>query len=200
MRALCLTFLACALVPASLAAQRGPTDRGSILVGGSASLGKSETEVEGQAETSTTFFRVQPEAHFFFADRVGIGGRLSFGHSSGDNVRSSSWGIGPSVRYFLSRNSRGALPFIGGSVNFETGDTEFDGTTTPESEFESKGYEGVIGVTWMLSRQVGLTGEAFARQDEITTKIDGAPDHKATDTNLGVRFGFAAFIFGGRDR
>jgi hypothetical protein len=194
-----LCILACVIAPFAASAQRGPTERGSILVGGSANVGKEEREVN-DTETSTTAFSFAPEALFFFSNQLAIGGRVTFGHSSGDNSRSSSWGIGPAFKYFLSKNSTGALPFVGASVSFQTGDARFTGVGTvpdQEFEFESEAYEGVAGILWMLSRQVGLTGEAYARRAEVKDTPAAGAVIESTTTNLGVRFGFSAFILGG---
>jgi hypothetical protein len=86
------------------------------------------------------------------------------------------------------------LPFIGASVGI--GGSEFDvGGSTSSST--SQTAEVVVGATRLMSRQIGLTGEAFYRTQKLESENSVAPGatNETRMNGTGVRFGFTAFLF-----
>ena len=70
-----IVALTCVVLALPVAAQsRGPTDKGSILVAGSASIARSTSEI-GDVEVKTTGITLNPSLLFFIAPKFAIGGR-----------------------------------------------------------------------------------------------------------------------------
>lgn len=191
--ALVLLTLVVPGLPAPTQAQsRGPTDRGSMLVGGTANVSRSTSEV-GDSESTSTGVSLNPMLLYFVAPRVAIGGQLGLSRLSYDDGSSSSWLLGPAARLYFGGSESRTLPFIG--ANFSLGGASSD-SDVGNASFESDAWsiEGVAGLTWMVSRQVGITGEAFLQRIEIENE-GPTSNVEQTRTEMGIRFGFAAFLF-----
>ena len=181
---------AIALTPALAAAQSAslPTAiaKGSKLVSGTAQLSRTSDEA-GDAVTSIS---VAPNVLFFVADRFAVGGEVSLARSSSEGFTSTSWLLGPAVRYFFTTSNVRTLPFIGGSVDIGRSSAE-----SGSSEFKAELFsaEAVAGITRLFNDNVGITADAFVRnaKQEITSPTPGS---EATLTAFGVRFGVSAFI------
>lgn len=87
------------LVAAPAFAQSTPVSRGSWLMSGSAGFSRSRDDFSDQTSTSVS---ASPTALMFVASRFAIGGTVSGGYSKSDNNRFTSYGIGPSARYYFS--------------------------------------------------------------------------------------------------
>jgi hypothetical protein len=194
MRALVSAFAVLLTAMPSIAAAQsgGPVDRGSWLVGGSGRFSRQTIEV-GSGEATSTTFEISPNLLYFIANRVAIGGQLSVGTTDTENGSGSSWLIGPAARVYLAPSSSRTLPYLGLSI--ATGRTSFEADDSDaEGEGSSWGVEATAGITWMMSRQVGLVLEGFYDRRETTTEF-GDAETESTVTGFGLRFGFAAFLF-----
>ena len=187
-----LTLVVLALPTIALAQSRGPTDKGSMLVAGTANIARSTTEV-GDNESTSTGVSFNPSLLFFVAPRIAIGGQLGLSRINFDGGDGSSWLLGPAARFYFARGAARTLPFVGAGISFGGSSSTNDITdTTVESDVWS--LEGVAGLTWMVSRQVGITGEAFLQRSE-SENTGAIGTLEQTRTDMGVRFGFAAFLF-----
>jgi len=185
-----LTFVGLAL-PAA-AQSRGPTDKGSILVAGSASIARSTSEV-GDIEVKTTGVSLNPSLLFFIAPKFAIGGQLGLSRVSNDDGDATSWLLGPAARLYFGEPSARTLPYVGASVSFG-GFSSDDNESNQNFSSDVWGLEVSAGLTWMVSREVGSTGEAFF--ERATIENDNAVfTSKQKRTDFGIRFGFAAFLF-----
>ena len=170
-------------------APSGPTDRGSKIIGGTAAV--ERTSIEG----STAFnFALQPSLLFFVADRVALGGEVSLGYFDHENANTTSWSIGPAARLYFGPSSSKTLPYIGATVQVGSANTSSDGPVSTDVESSGWRVEGVAGLTFMISRQVGIAGEFVLQRDERTTDL-GTTEQTNTATRFALRFGVAAFIF-----
>ena len=176
-------------IPASAQTVAGPTDRGSLIIDGSASVSRSETE--GQSSTNIS---VQPGLLRFISSGLAIGGRLGLGYSDHETGSSSSWRVGPSARLYFGSSPK-TLKYIGASVLFGSASASSDGPASSESDASIWGVEGVAGLTYMVSRQVGISGEVFAARQENTFELVASPKVTTTSTDYGIRFGLAVFVF-----
>jgi hypothetical protein len=180
-------------VPSIAAAQSGgAVDRGSWLVGGSGRFARQTVEV-GSGDATATTFELSPNLLYFVAHRVAIGGQLAVSTTDTENGSGSTWLIGPAARVYLAPSSSRMLPYLGlavatGRSSFESDDSDAEG------ESSTWGVQGVAGITWMMSRQVGLTIEGFFDRSEDSFEL-GDDDTESTVTGFGLRFGFAAFLF-----
>lgn len=181
------------LFPLALHAQSsdtGPIDKGSKLVGGSASVAVTDDE-NTSAVTSVT---VSPNVLFFVAPRFAVGGLVGVAYSSSDNSSSTNWTLGPALRYFIAEPKATMLPFVGASVQFGRG--SFSSGTSSDVTVTNLGFEGVAGITWMLARHVGLDGELFAQRTTFKASGGALPTTSEFSSNrFGVRFGISAFVF-----
>ena len=93
----------------------GPTDRGSKLVGGSASVSHSD---EGNGQTATSY-QVTPYVLFFVMPRLALGGQAGINYAtfeSGTSIgggHSFGWLLGPAMRWHFPTSSIKLLPFVG---------------------------------------------------------------------------------------
>jgi hypothetical protein len=174
---------------AGQSAPTGPTDRGSKIIGGTASV--SHTSGGG----GSTGISLQPSLLHFIADRVALGGGVGLGYSDNDNGSTTSWRLGPEVRFYFGPSTSKTIPYLGAAVQVGSSSTDSDagpGSVSADASFW--GLEGVAGLTFMISRQVGIAGEAFLQRDELTFE-SALSDVTTSTTRFGLRFGIAAFVF-----
>jgi hypothetical protein len=184
-----LSMLMFALPLAAQTAPSGPPDRGSKILGGTA--GVERTSSEG----STAFsFSVQPTLLFFVANRVALGGEVGLGYFDHENGNTTSWQIGPAARLYFGPSNAKTLPYVGAAVQFGSSNTSTDTPGAGDSESSGWRVEGVGGLTFMISRQVGVAGELVLQRDERTFDV-GTTEVTNSLTRFALRFGVAAFIF-----
>jgi hypothetical protein len=191
MRLLITTSLCLAAsVATAQTAPTSPIARGSRLIGGTASISRSTFE-SGGFENSVTSINLNPMLLVFVRDRIAVGGELGLGHSSTDGGSSTSWSLGPAVRWFFGDVNARTLPFVGGALLIGSTSTESSGT---EFKTSQRGIELVGGATRMLARNLGVTGEAFVVRMNNEQEV-GTATSESTTTSLGLRLGIAAFLF-----
>jgi Outer membrane protein beta-barrel domain len=162
------------------------TDKGSVLIGGSAALTRTTNDTDA-SESSSTLIYVSPRALFFVAPRFGLGGDLSLGRSSSGGRSSTGIGVGPAVRYYFVPPGRSTLPYAGAAVRFNR--LSFELPTGGDRSETFQEFEGVLGIDFMISRQVGIVAEAFA-----STMQRGSGSVATDATTIGLRFGIDAFF------
>jgi hypothetical protein len=187
--ALCLSLVLYSTPLAGQSAPDAPTERGSRIIGGTASV--SHTSGGG----GSTGISVSPSLLYFLADRVALGGGVGLGYSDHDNGSTTSWRLGPEVRFYFGASTSKTLPYIGAAVQVGSSSSDIDdGPGSGSLDASFWGLEGVAGLTFMISRQVGIAGEAFVQRDEQTLETALA-DVTTNATRFGLRFGIAAFVF-----
>lgn len=88
--------------PARVAAQEGPTDRGSVVLGGSISWSSLGGELyEDSDEERYTSILLNPVALFFVAPGLAVGGDLYVENESQGNADATTIVVGPAVAYFF---------------------------------------------------------------------------------------------------
>lgn len=165
-----------------------PLQEGSWLVAGSARIARV-TSKTGAFESKTTAISVNPIAMKFIQNRIAVGGELGLGYSKTGGTKVTTWLLGPAFRYFFFEPPEQNLPFVGAAVML--GSTSFDSGPTSSST-STLGFEAVGGVTRMVSRNVGLTGEAYLSR--TTANPDGTAA-STTTTDFGLRAGISAFVY-----
>ena len=167
------------LVPAFLNAQpEYPTDKGSMLIGGTAYF----TSSGGDARGNNRFNVLSTKIMYFIAQNLAFGGNFLFMNQSWGDDSQTSIGIGPVIIYYLGEPDRKTLPFIGSSFTYAN---------------LSDAYSQIIisvngGVTFMIARNVGITGEAVFQFENFSP--EGGGDSK-TGNSFGIAFGVTAFIY-----
>jgi outer membrane protein len=174
---------------AAQSARSGATDRGSMLIAGSASL--SHTSGEGSSATNMS---LQPSLHYFVANRIALGGELGYSYTDFDNGSATSWRLGPAARLYFGSATAKVLPYLGTAVQFGSGSAKTERPVPNETDASLWGIQGIAGLTFMISRNVGISGEAFLQREESTFETSTAKV-TTTLTQYGLRFGVAAFVF-----
>ena len=188
----CYAGLTMVLLATPLAAQTspsGPTDRGSKILGGTA--GVERTSSDGSDSFS---FSVQPQFLFFVQNRLALGGEIGLGYFDHENGNTTTWSIGPAARLYFGPSNAKTLPYIGASFQVATSNTSSDAPVSSDAESSGWRVEGAAGLTFMVSRQVGIAGEFVVQRDERTIEF-GTTEQTNTLTRMALRFGVAAFIF-----
>ena len=186
------------VLPEVAQAQSYPVDRGSWIVGGSASF----TSQGGGDADRTTSVMLNPSAQFFVLPGLAVGGTLSFFYTSDDLFTTTGLGIGSAVSYYFGRGERTVYPFVSASLSINDLSFKADGdqvgsnidVSTTGTTFDISG-----GVALMVAKNVGLTGEIFYLQQNLR-ETDNQGIETLFGTNLdidmfGLRFGIAAFVF-----
>ncbi len=185
----------------------GPTDQGSITLGGTISFqsygGELYENSEGKGRTS---FQFSPEFGYFLIDDLELGGTMVLsGWSFGDNS-SSTAGVGLVGAFYLmgdaGQDAKGTMrPYVKGKILmlFNTSKYEvavFGGNTTEVEDKESEvSLIGRLGIDFFLSNSVALDGgfdinlvsHDFDTEDDDLDAQAGAI--------VGLSLGISAFIF-----
>lgn len=184
-----LSMLLLATSMAAQSARPGPTDRGSMLIAGSGSV--SHTSGDGSSATNLS---IQPSIHYFVANRIALGGELGYSYTDFENGSANSWRVGPAARLYFGSPTSEILPYLGTAVLFGSGTAKTETPVSNETNASLWGIQGIAGLTFMISPNVGISGEAFLQREESTFETSAA---KVTNTltQYGLRFGVAAFVF-----
>ncbi len=193
MRIALVLALTLAAAGPGFAQQRHATSRGSALVGGTADFRRSTTDVE-DSEASTAVV-IAPNVLYLVRNRLAIGGQASLFRSSSGDLSNSGWAVGPAVRFFPRAPGERLQPYLQGSVLYGKSTLDVILSSSPgvaEVENTTSQVGASAGLLLMLTRQVGVSSELYwERYDlESTTRTV----FESTQTNLGLRFGFAAFL------
>jgi len=105
-------------------------DKGSVIVGGSASF-TSLGGKELRGEERTTVITLDPSFSYFVAPHVAIGAALNLVSISGQGESDTFVGIGPTVSYFFGNQDSKAYPFLSGSFVYSSSEDAFTKTDFP---------------------------------------------------------------------
>ena len=169
-----LVFAALLATAFQLSAQ---TEKGSLLIGGTAGFSTSKID-----ETNLTAIYLNPLAGYFVIDQLAVGANVTVLATKFDDLNSTQFGVGPFARYYF--NGSGAGRFFGQAgfnwSSSKTGDLEAVSTT---------GFDAGVGLDYFLNDHVAI--ETFIGYD--FSKDEGASEGVGT---FGLQIGIAAFISG----
>jgi hypothetical protein len=182
MKAPALLLLALMLAAPAAEAQLYPTDRGALLVGGTA--GFETRGAEGTARA--TVVSLNPSFGYFVGRNLALGASTGLTSITGGGFSETHLGIGPFIAYYFNAPGRTAFPFVRGSVAY----TSITETNVPDRS--AFGGELAAGYVFMVARNVGITAEAYGEFN--ATSVAGVGGSVAGNA-FGVRAGVTAFIF-----
>jgi hypothetical protein len=168
-----------ALLPVSASAQSYAVDRGSVLVGGSASWTSADTGDSDGGRLSTLL--LNPSVLYFVAPGLALGGDATLARYARDDYSSTSVGVGPAIAYYFGGSRRSLYPFLSANVHYARSGLG-DGTSG-----SAWSYSGSAGAVAMLADAVGINGSLFYRNER-----DDLGDWRNT---VGLAFGISAFVF-----
>lgn len=150
----------------------GQTEKGDWLVGGLLDL--------NTAKNSTTF-NFSPNAGYFLVDNLAIGGNLVFAYDKLGDLKVTTFGIGPFVRYYFTDDK--VRPFFAGDMTFEKRKFETTQGSNTEDAF-----------SWFL----GGGAAFFINENVAVDGIIGYSHSKVSDEEgsggLRLRVGFQVYI------
>jgi hypothetical protein len=184
-------LVASSIVSSRAFAQASPIGKGSWIISGTA--GVNSQHFDGSDQTSTTVF-VAPNALYFVAPGLAIGGQVSLGYGTNPSNTTTSFGIGPSIRYFFADQHAKTLPFASATVSPQWTSADPKGATLASSSTHGLGIEGTAGMTFLLVPHVGVTGEAYYDHSSMSGDV-GSLHVTQSGYSIGVRFGVTAFVF-----
>ena len=108
--------------------------QGTWLLQGTAAFSSSSGDLYGN-ETLTTF-SLSPTVHYFIINKLALGGKLDVVSRSQGNNSNTSLFVGPSVRYFLAKDTDAYLnPYLGAAILLRSMSSETTiGNTTYKSD------------------------------------------------------------------
>jgi hypothetical protein len=187
-------FLAAA--PAFAQERSTAVSRGSWIISGSAGFSQSHDDLSDQTSTSIS---ASPTALMFVASRFAVGGRLTGGYSKSGSFKATSYGIGPSARYYMGDSASKWLSFVSASVFPQWGTSKTNavvgGVVTPvDVDATDLAMDASLGLTRLLVTHVGVTGEAYYTRINRSSTSRGTTND-FTSNAFGIRFGLTAFVY-----
>ena len=181
-----------------LSGQSYPVDRGSLLIGGGASLTSSKTTYPqgaggGRSSQKSSYFSVRPSVQYFVVPGLALGGDVAIRRWNGGRW---SLGGGPALTYFFLKGERPWNLYLSGS--FHIGKTWEPNERYEDPKFHS--YRGALGTVFMVSKGVGIHTEAFYSVHEENEgwvePVDGPGWESKTEQNsYGLSVGISVFVF-----
>ncbi len=172
-------------VAPSAFAQTYAIDKGSYLLGGTVSFTSTGGDTLFDEDERLTEFSINPDLAYFVIPGLALGANVSYSRISERNFSFTTIGIGPSIAYYFGGPANKAYPFVAGSVLYASSDGDISGF----------GSELAGGVSYMIARNVGLTGEAFYRLSRLSGDVFPGVERDFDSNTFGLRGGVTAFIF-----
>lgn len=159
------------LVLAGLNTAYAQTTKNDWMVGGSFRLNTSD---------NNTQIGFTPSAGLFVVDNLALGGNLGVNYSKFGDAKSTSFNIGPFVRYYFTTESQAVRPVLQGNFNFLTTKQKVNNvsTTNTGTNFFVGG-----GAAMFISDNVSI--DAVAGYDR--TKIENQDGRGGFAFNVGFQ-------------
>jgi hypothetical protein len=185
-RLVVLTTIMLLVLAATAMAANSPIDKGSVILGGSASFSSMSGDLYKVGDNSTTLILLSPSVGYFVSPGLELGAKIVFSSISIGGSSASSFTFGPEVGYYFGSGTRAEVkgsvyPYLKGF--FLLNSSEGDKMTT----FGGKG-----GINYMLSNAVALDAGASFQSDSY--KPDGATS-SVSGSVMTIGVGVTAFIF-----
>lgn len=188
-----LGAVSASLVATTLGAQDTPIQAGSLQIAGTAQL--IHVRDIGN-DVSATKFELAPRLAYFPLRGLAVNGTLRSQRITSETQRTTGWGVGPGLTYYVRIHSSAVYPFVSGRTLFTWDKSR---TVTPELSYTasatSLSWLVSGGVLIMVGRAVGISGDLFYQHDRYTIRSDGTPAGTNRGESYGLQWGVAAFIF-----
>lgn len=204
MKSLCLTtiLILCAYI------SRAQTEKGGLLLGGNIALNSSKIDRAGPSDSDIFTFNIDPRFSYFVIDRLAVGIQIPMNWRKSDTggvtSESSSYLVGPSLRYYLSLSEKitlfpeltyaygltsiSNLFFDNNSATLRT--TKYDGTLSQ--------LKVGAGINYFLNSNIGIesvVGYSLSSYDYEVDYDSIAPiDNDNVQSDLFLAIGFQIFF------
>lgn len=173
-------------LPTVVAAQDYATDRGSFILGGTASFQSQGGDLyENTQGDRVNTLSLNPYMLYFISPGFGIGGELAVARATQGEDDVTAIGFGPAVAYYFGSSDATVRPFLEAHGGYQSVSTDV---------FDASGwfFGGGGGAAFMLSPSVALTlGGVYEIQNVSVDNFDGTVD----GDEFRVEAGIAAFVF-----
>lgn len=170
------------LTASAAAAQSYPIDRGSMVLGGTASFTSSGGEAfENSSGDRSNVLLINPFGMYFVVPGLALGGQVLLRSYSGSS--STTLGVGPSAAYYFGGPESRVYPYLSAAVAYEW-------VTSVDPDRNRLLVGGAAGVALMLSQAVAVLVEAGY---DVETFSFGESSMNANHFRLEA--GIGAFIF-----
>lgn len=178
------------LVPSLILAQN-PVGKGTYTIGGTISFSRTsesgfiELKNDGfesklKRSNSNDIFTIAPKMGYFFIDNVYTGMSLQYTYQSGDNNSSSTYGIGPAVRYYF--NISQVKPFLGLEYTYQFSSFENDTDEDTQKSFTISG-----GIDYFITNYFALEASLnYSMSDYKSENSDFSTDFETKTFVLGI--------------
>jgi outer membrane protein len=173
-------------------------NKGRSFIGGSVSFSsytdKSNTGGTTSTPGTTTDFSISPSVGYFVANRLAVGGGISWASShfspdTGSSSTGSAFLFSPLVRYYFGPGFFGQGTF---GVGSSKGDYKLSSSSTITVKGSVTAWSLGIGYAIFLNDHVAL--EPLVAYQSTAIKYDGTGDPKDTSTGLAINFGIRAYL------
>ena len=187
----CITVLGVLL--ASSLAHAQPTwglDKGSILIGGSASYYEAGGEV--QSFSTAKSWDLFPSAYYCVSPNFAVGGALLLSSETRSGFESSTLaGVGPGLMAFFADSTSAVYPFVGLNLFYAFLSREnMNSSSGTLRSMHGYALELSLGGTYMLNRSWGITGMLYYQGQQLSENGDWKGGKR-----YGYRIGVTGFIF-----
>ncbi len=182
----CCAVMFALVSPPSAASQASPLESGVWLVGGNGRI------YEIHVFDSRRFvLDLNPQLGYFVVPHVAVHGNLGFTYSSTTGGYYRSLAVGPGVSYYFGGPRSRVLPYLTARTLFAWSRSGPDGEPSSVSHFRQWLAGG--GLSFLVSRNVGLTAEAFY-QRSVSDEVERDSGDRTTEI-YGLFFGVTVFAY-----
>jgi len=186
-RSICLILAL--LSPGLGEAQQHPTDKGSVLVGGTANLSHFRDKGNDASSTSLT---LNPRVGYFVVPGLALTANLQLIFASSEDASTHAYGVGPGVTYYFRHRSVLLNPYLAVRTLYYRETSHLDGF--PDRTSEQFAWSGAGGVSLFVARNVAILGELYYQHFHVTASVQDASSSNSAE-EYGFQFGISAFVF-----
>lgn len=165
-------------------------DRGSVLIGGSASY--YEAGGEAQSFSTKKSWDVLPYAYYCISPNVALGGAFLLSSETRSGYESNTFaGVGPGLMAYFADSTSTVYPFVGLNLYYAFLSRENLGSSSGTlRSLHGYAFELTLGGTYMMNRYVGITGMLYYQGQQLSEDGDWKGGKR-----YGYRIGLTGFIF-----
>lgn len=177
-----------------------PIQKGSIAIGGTADISRTEPEGSGSALTIIEAF---PRFGYFVVKGLALSVNGRYRRASAEDQptvkdqTSTEMGIGPGISYYVATRLPRLFPFVSARMLYNRSSNHAEilpAGPDVDSRITTVVWLGSVGALFMLGKHVGLTSEAFYQRNNNTIR-NGTAESTSDSNTYGVQWGISAFIF-----
>ncbi len=171
------------------AAQQYATDRGVVLVAGTANVSHFHDRRSGGSSTTVS---LNPRVGYFVIPGLALSANLQVASTSSDGASTHAWGVGPGATWYFRHRRVVLNPYLAVRTLYYRETTHLDGL--PDLTTEQFSWAGAAGLSLFVARNAALLGELYYQHFHLAARVQGA-DVSASAEEYGVQFGVAVFVF-----